>query len=255
MNIQSEQKTFDRALQKLEFDMEWNLEKSSGVRKKLDRQMRREQLRSQSLKMLGYVATVGVAFAFLFLVISLSGSSSEFFNESLVSGTKSEKLYTMEMINGKETPVLTNKGMESVVYPMDAYNNIETITGEPTLAVSVENTGKKEKMFTQAFYPTTSQGRFISVHYTTNDMESVEKMAAHFLPSTPLYGRVIREINIAGKRGILYEPTTEYGSAQLFIITEKYVYYMSNSGITEKKQGDTEELVQLAKLFNFEAER
>lgn len=253
MNIQSEQKTFDRALQKLEFDMEWNIEKSNGVRKKLDRQMRNEQLRSQSLKMLGYVATVGVAFAFLFLVISLSGNTSQFFNSPL--GTNSEKLYTMEMINGKETPVLTDKGMETVVYPMDAYNDIETITGEPILAVSVVNTGKKEKIFTQAFYPTTSQGRFISVHYTTNDMESAENMAANFLPNSPLYGRVIKEINIAGKRGILYEPTTEYGSAQLFIITEKYVYYMSNSGITEKKQGDAEELIKLANLFDFEAER
>ena len=60
-------------------------------------------------------------------------------------------------------------------------------------------------------------------------------MITRFLPKSPLYGRKISEVNVAGQRGVLYEPTTEYGSAQLFIVTEKFVYYMSNSGLADKE--------------------
>ncbi|WP_148296142.1 hypothetical protein [Mesobacillus boroniphilus] len=177
--------------------------------------------------------------------------------DSFLSGMQSnkEKLYTMEVINGKKTPVLTEKGMEYVVYPMDAHKEINTISGEPILAVSVENIGSKEQIYTQAFYPTTSEGRFISVHYTINEEVSVEEMSQHFLPKHPLYGTNVKEINVSGQRAFLYEPTTKYGSAALYIVTNKYVYYMTNQGLLDKQQGDSKELVRLANLFNFEVER
>jgi predicted membrane-bound spermidine synthase len=251
MNIQSDQKTFDRALQKVELEMEWSLEKSNLVRVKLERQIHKEKVKSQSLRLLGYVSTVAVTLAFLFLVISQLGNPSG----DIVKGNElvSEKLYKMEQINGVDTPVLTEEGMEHVVYPMDAYKKISTITGEPNIFVHVDNKGNQEVILTQAFYPTSSEGRFISVHNTVNNKGSVEEMLDVYLPDFPLYGRKVSEIEVAGQSAVLYEPTTHYGSAQLFIVTENYVYYMSNSGLADKVQGDANELVQLANLFNFEA--
>lgn len=252
MNILSELNTLNRPLQKVEFDLEWNHEQSSVVRRKLEKQISKEKLRSQVFKIFGYISTVSITFSFLFLLIFQLGNE-----DSFLSGMQSnkEKLYTMEVINGTKTPVLTEKGMEYVVYPMDAYKKIDTISGEPILAVSVENIGSKEQIFTQAFYPTTSEGRFISVHYTVNEKASVDEMSRRFLPKHPLYGTNVKEINVSGQRAFLYEPTTKYGSAALYIVTNNYIYYMTNQGLLDKQQGDSEELVRLAKMFNFEVER
>lgn len=251
MNIQSELNTYNRALQKVEYDLEWSQEQADLVRRKLKRQIYREKVKSRAFKIFGYVSSISITFSLLFLLIIQLGNE-----DSFVSGMLSneEKLYTMEVINGKETPVLSEKGMEYVVYPMDAYKEINTISGEPLLAVSVENIGSKEQIFTQAFYPT-SEGRFISVHYTKNETGSVEEMSKYFFPEHPLYGTKVTEINVSGQRAFLHEPTTEYGSAALYIVTKNYVYYMTNQGLLNKKQGDSEELIRLANLFNFEVER
>jgi hypothetical protein len=67
---------------------------------------------------------------------------------------------------------------------MDAYKEINTISGEPLLVVSVGKIGSKEQIYTQAFYPT-SEGRFISVHYSKNETGSVEEMSRYFFPYIP----------------------------------------------------------------------
>ncbi len=84
---------------------------------------------------------------------------------------------------------------------------------------------------------------------------SVEQRIKGFLPDSPLYGHNVKEVSVAGQRAVLYEPTTEYGVTELYIVTKKYVYYLSNSGLYDEKQGNSEELIQLANLFNFEAEK
>jgi hypothetical protein len=251
MNIQSELNTYNRALQKVEYDLEWSQEQADLVRRKLERQIYREKVKSRAFKIFGYVSTISLTFSFLFLLIIQLGNEDSFVSGMLLNN---EKLYTMEVIDGKERPVLTEKGMEYVVYPMDAYKEINTISGEPLLGVSVGKIGSKEQIYTQAFYPT-SEGRFISVHYSKNETGSVEEMSRYFFPEYPLYGTKITEINVSGQRAFLHEPTTEYGSAALYIVTKKYVYYMTNHGLLDKQQGDSEELVRLANLFNFEAER
>ncbi|WP_043933839.1 hypothetical protein [Bacillus sp. EB01] len=166
-------------------------------------------------------------------------------------------MYKKEMINGKETIVLTEKGMEQVIYPMDAHKKIPTIIGEPIISPSISYFGgKEETILTYAWYPTSSPTRFVSVHNTNNEKKSVDEMIDVLIPksTTPLYGSKITEMNINGKKAVLYEPTTDIGVVQLFIVTEKYVYYLSNSG-AEEKQGNSKELIQLAELFNFEAEK
>jgi hypothetical protein len=251
MNIQSELNTFNRALQKVEYDLEWSQDQANSVRRKLEKQIYKEKVKSRIFKISGYASTISITFSLLFLLIIQLGNEDSFVSGML---SNNEKLYTMEVINGKETPILTEKGMEYVVYPMDAYKEINTISGEPLLAVSVEKIGSKEQIFTQAFYPT-SEGRFISVHYTKNETGSVEEMSRYFSPEHPLYGTKVSEINVSGQRAFLHEPTTEYGSTALYIVTKNYVYYMTNSGVLAKRQGDSEELIRLANLFNFEAER
>lgn len=251
MRIQGELNTFNRALQKVEYDLEWSQEQANLVRRKLERQIYKEKVNARVFKIFGYVSTISFTFSLLFLLIIQLGNEDSFVTGML---SNKEKLYTMEVINGKETPVLTEQGMEYVVYPMDAYKEINTISGEPHLAVSVENIGSKEQIFTQAFYPT-SKGRFISVHYTKNETGSVEEMSSNFFPEHPLYGTKVSEINVSGQRAFLHEPTTKNGSAALYIVTKNYVYYMTNDGLMDKKQGDSEELIRLANLFNFDAER
>lgn len=251
MNIQSELDTYNRALQKVEYDLEWSQEQADLVWRKLERQIYKEKVKSRAFKIFGYLSTISITFSLLFLLVIQLGNEDSFVSGML---SKEEKLYTMEVIDGKETPVLTEKGMEYVVYPMDAHKEINTISGEPFLGVSVRKIGSKELIFTQAIYPT-SEGRFISVHYSKNETGSVEEMSRYFLPEYPLYGTKVTEINVSGQRAFLHEPTTEYGTAALYIVTKKYVYYMNNQGLIDKQQGDSGELIELANLFNFEVER
>ncbi|MGE8207010.1 hypothetical protein ACQKP0_21115 [Heyndrickxia sp. NPDC080065] len=256
MSIQTDINSYDRSLKKVEYDMEWNMERSQRVRNQLSKQIQKSYLKTNIIKKLFYLLTIGVSVSIFFLLLTnqLAGEESPV---TLGSKKDNQQLYTMEMINGEETPVLTKKGMESIVYPMDAYKHIKTIVGEPHLIPVVQKDWAKEQLYVHAFYPTSSSGRWISVHYSLNESGSVEEGIDEngFLPDYPLDGHNVKEVNVAGQRAVLYEPTTDLGIAQLYIITKKYVYYLTNEGINEKKQDDSKELIQLANLFNFEAEK
>ncbi|GAE47524.1 hypothetical protein JCM21738_4514 [Mesobacillus boroniphilus JCM 21738] len=66
MNLQSELNVFNRPLQKVEFDLEWNQEQSNLVRRKLEKQIYKEKVKSRVFKIFGYISTLSITFSFLF---------------------------------------------------------------------------------------------------------------------------------------------------------------------------------------------
>lgn len=89
MNIQSELNTYNRALQKVEYDLEWSQEQADLVWRKLERQIYKEKVKSRVFKISGYVSTISITFSLLFLLIIQLGNE-----DSFVSGilSKEDKL-------------------------------------------------------------------------------------------------------------------------------------------------------------------
>lgn len=252
MTNQTEINSYDRSLQKLEFELEWNMERSQIVRNQLSKNIQRSRLKTNVKKTGVYLISIGVSASIFFLLITNQFVGN---NSPLGSKANNQPIYTMEVINGKETPVLTEKGMKSIVYPLDAHQHIKTIITEPMISTHLDKRRGKEQLYIYAYYPTSTAGKGISVHYGQNETGSVEQMIESILPTYPVNGLNISEVNVSGQRAVLYEPTTDLIATQLFIVTKKYVYYLSISGTKGERKGEGEELIQLANLFNFELER
>lgn len=69
-------------------------------------------------------------------------------------------LYKYEVISGEQNLVLSEKGMEHLIYPLDAHKYIDTIVGEPEI---IPNGIWNDKVLTQAIYSTSTVGRNIYV--------------------------------------------------------------------------------------------
>lgn len=95
------------------------------------------------------------------------------------------------------------------------------------------------------------------LHNSINEFGSVEEMikSSFINEKYPSTTYKVSELEIAGQRAVLQEPLKDYGTTQLFIVTEKYIYYLSDGGVTKGNSKELrEDLIKLAELLNFGAE-
>ncbi|PAO70751.1 hypothetical protein CCD97_10250, partial [Streptococcus agalactiae] len=69
MNNHTEITSYDRALQKLEFELEWNMERSQLVRNQLSKNIQRSRLKTTVKKTAIYLLSIGVSASIFFLLL------------------------------------------------------------------------------------------------------------------------------------------------------------------------------------------
>jgi hypothetical protein len=255
MNKLREDSYFDRSIQKLEYDIAWDYSRSQFIRNKLKFNIKKAKVRKKINKCLVYTASFILPIVFFLIVVGNINITSQYTGN--ISSGKSQfddVLYKYEVVEGEKQLVLTEKGMEHLIYPLDAHKYINTLVGEPEIFT---NGVSDNKVLTQAIYPTTTNGRNIYVHNSLNEQGSVDEMikSSFINEKYPPTSYKVSELEISGQRAVLQEPLKDYGTTQLFIVTEKYIYYLSDGGMTKGNSKElSEELIKLAELFNFEDE-
>ncbi|MGN7296120.1 hypothetical protein [Ferdinandcohnia sp. SAFN-114] len=215
MNKQNETISLDRSLQKLEYEMEWKMERTLKIRQRIIKDIKKGKRRSQLQK--GFVLFTTFALISMFVF--------------LLAGQLTGKLNTMDLST------------------LPAGEELHTIADEeiPELQSQLEE-------LHQVQFKTPS-GREITIHTQENEWGSVDNAIAVFMnhPKYPSLSYTTKEITISNQRAVLQEPVPDakVGSYKLYVFTESYVYYVQFvAGHNDK--GDRDELLKIAEQFNYE---
>ncbi|MFC4323064.1 hypothetical protein [Litchfieldia salsa] len=263
MKRQSEFNSIDRSLQKLEYQMEWSMERSHLVRDKVRKDIKKLKKRKIIQNGLIYSSSFTLVAVFIFILAGqINGKVNmiDFSSSSNETRAPVEALYKYKNLdNGVNWPTLTELGEKYVVFPQDAEMHIQTIMGKPDIYV---NNADKDRIAMSATYSTTTPGRFVEIDTQFNEYGSIEEGIAGRLVHKKYssYSYKTKELIVGNQRAVLQEPTKEkgYGGIKLSIVTEDYIYTIRSYWINGIQIINSEELISeliaLGELFHFENE-
>jgi hypothetical protein len=240
--VKKGENSFEQSLKRLEYDMEWSMDRSDLVKKLIRSDIQRLRKRRTVNKVI-------LAMACLFLIVGMSvflkGNS---FTSQLYTQTSAVK--SLSVLEGER---------ENLVYPLNAQNHLENIVGEPSISYKIVDGSKEQYLDTYATYYYTMNDHTTRIHIVSQKNEyPVDKMMDYLLPHKkyPSTSYNSTEIKVGNERAILTESKQEYGGIDLKLITKEYVYYFTTDlkvkdmTQAEKKQLKND-LIKLAELFNF----
>ncbi|MFS0864215.1 hypothetical protein [Fredinandcohnia sp. 179-A 10B2 NHS] len=257
--------SLDRSLQKLEFEMEWSTIRSQVIREKVKRDIEISNRRQKVQKAFIYSASSFLLAGFLFFLAVQTNvieytSLSELIKSTDGKEAVGDLIQYKQLETGIEIPVLTEKGEKYIVFPTEPEKSIDSLLGK-TEGIYVSHYDNTH-LNMSVTYATTTPGRFVSIDTQSNESGSIEEAIRLQLnhDKYPTETYKTKEIRIGNKRAVLQEPATEkeYGGVKLSIVTEKYIYRLYSNQMEWVTFNDNEaikkEIIELAKLFNFDAE-
>ncbi|WBL13911.1 hypothetical protein [Sutcliffiella sp. NC1] len=252
--MNTDENVLDRTLKRLEYDTEWDIDRAEVTLQRLKSDIAVQKRKANIFKRF-YVASIlsSVALIAFFIVSNvqtIKDTTSSFLN---MSGS-STALYYEE----NDRIILTDKGLERTVFPVDAEKHMERIIGAPELSMYLT----EDKTLTgQAVYMY-ALGGSISIHTQKNERtvdETMELLLPH--KKFPATSYTSEEIQIGNERGVLTQSNQEYGGVHLQVVTENFIYYFYiYNDLTIKTSSDEgiqlmkDDLIQLASLLNYENE-
>lgn len=237
-NGQKNKNALDQSLQRLEFDMEWSMDRSNLVRKRVHSDI--QKLRKKGT-MKRWIAAAALFFLLGGVPIYLE-ANHPFSN---TAAEKEKSVYELEK--------------EQLVFPLDAQHHIDRIIGEPSIDYYISEYSDGPYLYLSAAYTyrLNEQNTLIQIHTQKNEL-SIEEMMKSFLPHEkyPSTSYEAVEIQVGKERAVLTHSNRDYGGVDLKLVTKDTVYYLYPD--IQMKDMDEEEvaqlkkdLVKLAELFKF----
>lgn len=251
--MNTDENVLDRSLKRLEYDTEWDIDRAEVTLQRLKSDIAVRKRKANIFKRF-YVASIfsSVALIAFFIVTNvqtIKDATSSFLS---MSGS-STALYYEE----NDRIILTDKGLERTVFPVDAEKHMERITEKPYLSFHIN----EELYLTGSAYYSYALGGQIDIRMqrllsTTAD-ETIKSLLPH--KKYPSKSYTSKEVKVAGHRAVLTESHQEYGGIHLQVVTDKFHYYISSDlligNLTEEEIAFIkEDLLKLGSLINFENE-
>lgn len=264
MNKQDES-SYDKSLQKLEYELEWKPERTAIVRERFTENVQKLKMRRTLRNLFMYSSSLVAATTLLLYFYHAELQSPDLFQrESIIAtGTENDsELYERQVVNKTyniEKLALTEKGKQQLVYPIEAYKKIDTILGEGSVSAYFDKIYGKEIVHSYVYYQS-SISKDIHIHNSYHNSTAEERMNV-FLPHPkfPSNSYSTEVVTINGHQAVIRQSNQDYGVTSMNIVTDTYEYYLSTSqtmeGLSEnEKKAIREELIQLTSLFTFEKE-
>ena len=238
--------SFDQPLKNLNQQLVWKHERLEHVHAKIICEIDRLPIKNRRNKYLSIIS-YGLAFSLMLLLSYSYLFHEKFFIDEIntqrdienSSGAKltkeqqmatNEEFYEWNEIDGRRTLTFTEYGLKNSVLPLNAKEKIPSIISNPIVSADIIY-GKGFVM--QAFY-VTSNHNSISIHNQFNEIGTGDETVEYFLEA---FGT--KELKIGNRRAVLSST-----GVQIYIPTDTYIWYIT---------GETkEEMIALAKLFNFD---
>lgn len=232
MKDQYPKSTFDAELNNLEKNILWKKTKDVELKYKLLNDLNKLEHKAKFKKLFSYSIKISVLMAlsvFIFNFIKsgnfpIKQASPGPLNNESVQQTISEQTKTSQK-QYKKNKILTVNGIRSIVLteettiPLQLTHAIPSIIGKPIISTNRNN----NQSFISVFYPIRGND-FITIHTSINEQGSVEEAFESMVNMYPDSGVTM---NFENYPALLSKPQDQYGQPQLFIVTSKYIYYIS----------------------------
>ncbi|WP_078380522.1 hypothetical protein [Sutcliffiella halmapala] len=260
-----EKSIYDKSLQKIEYEMDWKAERTAIARERFTEKVQKQKMKRTLRNLFMYSSSLVVAATLLLYFYHTELNTPDIFQRESVKATGTEngtKLYERKVVNktyNTERLILTEKGKQQLVYPIEAYKKINTILGEGSVGANFDRISGKEVLHSSVFYQS-SISKDIHIHNSYHNSTAEERIKV-FLPHPkfPSNSYSTEVVTINGHQAVIRQSNQDYGVTSMNIVTDTYEYYLSTSqtmeGLSEiEKKEIREELIQLASLFMFEKE-
>lgn len=250
MKDQYPKSIYDIELDNLERNILWKKANNEELKYKLLNDLNKLEHKSKFKKLFSYSIKICVLVALCSILtfnIIKSGNfqlkrvSSGSMNNDGFQQTISEQNKAQQK-QGEKYKIVTNNGIRSLVLteetmiPFELNHAIPSIVGKPIISTNRNNNLSQVNVF----YPI--QGNdFITIHTTTNEQGS-EKQAYDSL--VKLYPNSGVAMSFVNHLALLSKPQDKNSEPKLFIVTSKYIYYISGG-----KSSD--DLIKVADSISF----